>query len=187
MRSEPNWIAAFRSKFLNNDRVVVAELLRPRGNKGEVLAASQTDVPGRLESLKQGWVTLRGGDSRQIAIEEAWQHKEHWVLKFAGVDSISAAEEFSGLDLWVPRTERARLPEGEFFRTDLMGFSVLNADTSQAVGTVVGWQQYGGPPLMEVKAENREVLIPFVDQICTAVDLEKRTILVNPPEGLLEL
>lgn len=166
---------------------MVAELLRPRGNRGELLAISQTDVPGRLESLKQAWVTRPGGDDQPVDIERVWRHKEFWVLKFDGVDSISAAEEFAGRDLWVPRSKRASLPDGEYFRTDLIGYSVVSVDSGQILGTVAGWQQYGGPPLMEVEIAGREVLIPFVESICRQVDLTQRTIRVDLPEGLVEL
>jgi 16S rRNA processing protein RimM len=55
------------------------------------------------------------------------------------------------------------------------------------LGQVEGWQQYGGPPLIEIKVRGREVLIPFVDAICRKVDLENRVIEVDLPEGLLEL
>jgi ribosomal 30S subunit maturation factor RimM len=51
----------------------------------------------------------------------------------------------------------------------------------------VGWQQYGGPPLMELTVEGREVLIPFVSSICRRVDLAARNITVDLPEGLLDL
>ena len=57
-------------------RVVVAEILRPRGNRGELLARSQTDVPGRLESLKQAQVRLVNGSDVPVVISEAWPHKQ---------------------------------------------------------------------------------------------------------------
>ena len=96
---------------------MVAEILRPRGNRGELLAHSQTDVPGRLENLKRAQVaTARTARTSQSDVEAVWQHKDDWVLKFAGVDSIDAADRFRGADLWVPLAERASLPEGEFFQ-----------------------------------------------------------------------
>jgi ribosomal 30S subunit maturation factor RimM len=52
---------------------------------------------------------------------------------------------------------------------------------------VDGWQEYGGPPLMHVRVNGRDVLIPFVKGIYRAVDLEARRITVDLPEGLLEL
>jgi 16S rRNA processing protein RimM len=167
--------------------VVVAEVLRPRGNRGEVLAKSQTDVPGRLETLKSAVAQLRDGSDVPIEITEAWVHRGEWVLKFAGVDSIDAAERFRHADIWVSLPERGTLPEGEFFQADLIGCMVIDAASGQCLGGVAAWQQYGGPPLMEVSVDGREVLIPFVNGIYRDVNLAARTITVELPEGLLDL
>jgi 16S rRNA processing protein RimM len=172
---------------MDRERVVVAEILRPRGNRGEVLAKSQTDVPGRLENLKNAVARLANGSDVPIEIAEAWAHKGEWVLKFAGVDSIDAAERFRRADLWVPLPDRGTLPEGEFFQADLVGCAVTDAATGKCLGSVAGWQQYAGPPLMEVCVDGREVLIPFVSSICRNIDLGTRTITVELPEGLLDL
>lgn len=170
-----------------DDRVVVAEILRPRGNRGEVLAESLTDVPGRLETLKQARARLANGSDVSVEIEQTWRHKELWVVKFAGVGSIDEAEQFRGADLWIPLSERGQLAEGEFFRSDLVGCELNDERTGARIGVVRGWQQYGGPPLMEVEVQGREVLIPFVPSICRKVDLAGKTISVAAPEGLLEL
>ena len=60
---------------------------------------------------------------------------------------------------------------------------MIDASTGEVLGVVEGWQQYGGPPLMEVRVDGREVLIPFVRAICREVDLEAQTIRVDLPEG----
>jgi 16S rRNA processing protein RimM len=169
------------------ERVVIAEILRPRGNRGEVLAKSQTDVPGRLENLKRAVARLADGSDVPVEIAAAWAHKGDWVLKFVGIDSIDAAERFRRAELWVSLPNRGTLPEGEFFQTDLVGCTVTDAATGRCLGAVAGWQQYGGPPLMEVSVDGREVLIPFVGSICRRIDLAARTITVEVPEGLLDL
>jgi 16S rRNA processing protein RimM len=171
---------------MDRDRVVLADILRPRGNRGEVVARSQTDVPGRLEALKEATVRFPDGQDGKVLISEAWEHKGDWVLKFQGVDSITTAERFAGAELWVPLSERAKLPEGEYFQADLIGCVVVD-EVGTVLGTVEGWQEYGGPPLMEVKADGRELLIPFVKGIYRDVDLERRRITVEAPEGLLDL
>ena len=171
---------------MNLDNVVVAEILRPRGNRGEVVARSQTDVPGRLESLKSAYTRLTDGSDTRVEITAAWPHKNEWVLKFEGVDSIDAAERFRGADLWVPPAERGALAPGEFFQSDLIGCQVVDTATGQAIGFVTGWQQHGGPPLMEVAADKRELLIPFLAPLCS-VNLDERSIRVDVPEGLLDL
>jgi 16S rRNA processing protein RimM len=172
---------------MDRERVVIAEVLRPRGNRGEIVAKSQTDVPGRLENLKSAVARLTDGSDVPIEIAEAWPHRGEWVLKFAGVDSIDAAERFRRADIWVSLPHRGTLPQGDFFQADLIGCAVIDAATDQPLGAVVGWQQYGGPPLMEVSVNGREVLIPFVTSICRDVDLAARTITVKLPQGLLDL
>jgi 16S rRNA processing protein RimM len=172
---------------MDSERVIVAEVVRPRGNRGELVVKSQTDVPERLEHLKIAQARMTGGYDVPVQIVEAWTHKGDWVLKFAGVDSIDSAERFRGAEIWVPISERGNLPEGEFFRSDLIGCSVIELLTGKRLGVVEGWQQYGGPPLMEVMIDGSQVLIPFVSSICQHVDLTAREIGVDLPEGLLEL
>ncbi len=171
---------------MDRDRVVLAEIVKPRGNRGEVLARSQTDVPGRLQSLKQVRARLADGSDIAVELEDAWLHKNDWILKLVGVNSISEAEPFRGADLWVSAAERAKLPEGEWFRSDLTDCTVVDQSSGKVLGKVEGWQQYGGPLLMQVGMGGREVLIPFVPSICK-VRLEERIIAVTAPEGLLDL
>jgi len=166
--------------------VVIAELFRARGIRGEVIARSQTDIPGRLENLKRAQLRLTNGTDVPVEIEEAWEHKGDWVLKFAGVDTMDAADQFRGADLWVPPEERGELPDGGFFQSDLIGCGVVDRVSGNSLGVVSGWQQYGGPTLMQVMVEGREVLVPFVEQLCE-VDLPARVIRVDLPAGLLDL
>ncbi len=166
--------------------MVLAEIFRPRGVRGELIARSLTDIPGRLESLKSAQVRLENGTDRAVVLENAWEHKGDWILKFAGVDSMNAAAEFRGADLWVPVSERASLPDGDYFQSDLIGCQVVDRDNGRPVGVVEGFEQYGGPPLMEVTLNGREILIPFVASECQ-VDLGARVIRLSLPEGLLDL
>lgn len=170
-----------------DERVVVAEILRERGNIGEVVARSVSDVPGRMESLRAAQVRLADRSDLAVSIESAWLHGENWVLKFVGVDSIDAAKRLRGGDLWIPREERGDLPEGQYFQSDLVGCKVVDEKDGRVLGVVEGFEQYGGPLLLDVKGDGREVLIPFVPAICVAVNLNDRSISVDLPEGLLDL
>jgi 16S rRNA processing protein RimM len=169
------------------DWVVVADILRPRGNRGELLAVSQTDVPGRLETLKQATVRLSNGSQISVEIEAAWTHSGFSILKLKGVDSISAAEGFRGADLCVPVSERGDLAEGEYFQSDLLGCLLVERASGNPLGPVEGFEHCGGPPLIEVRVDGREVLIPFVPSICKEVNLAARKIFVDLPDGLLDL
>jgi 16S rRNA processing protein RimM len=170
----------------SNNRLVVAEIARPRGNRGELIARSQTDVPGRLERLKRAHAHLTDGSDVEVEIDQTWVHKGDWVLKFVGVDSIGAAERFRGADLWIPESARGELPAGDFFELDLIGCTVIDRVTGQTVGRVEGLERYGGPPLMELTVAERKLLIPFVKSLAH-VDLAARTIRLDVPDGLLDL
>ena len=166
---------------------MIAGILRSRGNRGEVLAESATDVPGRLEGLKRANVRRADGVELTLDIEGIWRHDGQWVFKFAGVDSIDAAGQLRGADVWISKAERGELPAGEYFRSDLLGCLVWDEVTRQDLGLVTGFEQYGGPLLLAVAIEGNEVLIPFVPEICRTVDVHTKRIGVIVPDGLLEL
>jgi 16S rRNA processing protein RimM len=152
--------------------------LRPRGNKGELAAIPFSDHPERMRR-----VFVNG---REYTVENVWRHGDRVVFKFEGIDSISAAETLSGSDVAIPLEDRAVLPVGEYYQTDLVGCSVVTREGT-LVGTVDGWQEHGGPPLLEVSVNGKEVLIPFAKSICVEIDLPGHRIVVDLPEGLVDL
>jgi len=120
-------------------------------------------------------------------LESVWEHRGGLIFKFRGVDSISEAEPLQGLEVCVPRAERAPLSEGEYYQSDLIGCEVIEAGSGEPLGTVAAFQEFGGPALLEVARAGEPLLIPFARSICTQVDIAGRRILVNLPEGLKEL
>jgi len=118
-----------------------------------------------------------------MEVERTWMHGDQLIFKFAGVDTISDAERLAGADVSIPIEERAELPEGEYFQSDLVGCEVVDA-SGRRLGVVTDFEETGGTPLLRV-GEN--LLIPFAKSICTGIDPEHKRIVVNPPEGLLDL
>lgn len=157
----------------------LAVLGRPRGNKGEVTAMSLSSKPDRFASL----TTVRlSHDDSDYAVERVWDHQGTLVFKFRGVDSISAAEKLRGAEVLVPLAERAPLEAGEFYLDDLVGCEVRDRVSGRLIGKVTGWEEYGGPAVLEV--DDGRILIPFVAAICPDVRPDARQIRVDLPEGL---
>lgn len=144
------------------------------------MALPLSDHPERVKR-----VFVRGD---ALEVERIWRHEERLIFKFQGIDSISAAEKYEGADVEIPKEERAPLGEGEYYQTDLVGCEVVDGKSNRVLGVVTGWQEYGGPPLLELAGpENREILIPFAKSICREIDLAAKRIVVDLPEGLDEL
>jgi 16S rRNA processing protein RimM len=144
-----------------------------------------TDIPDRFAEGMRLSALGEDGSRRELVVEEFWPHKALLVLKFAGVESISDAEELLGCELQVPREERARLDAGWTYISDLVGCVVF--DQGREVGTVRDVQFGAGEaPLLIVRGA-REYEIPFAEAYLKSVDLEQRRIEMELPEGLLEV
>jgi 16S rRNA processing protein RimM len=170
---------------------VIARVVGPRGNRGEVQAISLSDRPGRFQDV--GEVYLFRAAQPEVAghcfsVENAWEHKGRIILKFRGVDSISEAERWRDCEVRVPLSGRPALPPGEYYQSDLVGCEVVERTGGQRVGSVRSWQESSGTLLLKVEAENGgEILIPFAGSICVEVDPGARRIVVELPEGLKDL
>ncbi len=120
-------------------------------------------------------------------VERTWTHGDHLVFKFKGVDTISDAERLRGADVLIPIEERAEIPQGEYYQSDLIGCEVVGPD-GRLLGIVEGWQETGGTLLVEVKKpDGKELLIPFAGAIFNKIDLDQKRVEVNLPEGLEDL
>jgi len=170
----------------NSDWVIVAEIVRARGNRGEVAVNDLTTGPERF--LELGSMSLIGDDDavkREVEIEEAWEHTGFTILKFKGIDSITEAETLRGLRAAIRPSRRRPLEPGEFFFGDLVNCQVIDAKNQTVYGRVAAVHEQGGSSgLLELEDG---MLIPFVKDICVGIHPEQGRIEVNLPDGLVEL
>jgi 16S rRNA processing protein RimM len=192
--------------------VIVARILRPRGNKGEVAAELLTDFPERLTRLTEVFLGASGSkavEPRLTALKSCWlsqNHKGQAVFHFEGCSSISEAEKFRGLDVLLPIEQRVALTAGQYFVDDLVGCLVFEnfpersvvssspcalASAPSLLGVVKDVQIAGegvaGTPLLVVDASFGALLIPLAEDICTSINTAARRIDVVLPDGLRDL
>lgn len=181
----------FMDKPVDASFIAVARIARTRGNRGEVLADLYTDNPARFDDLDEVWLEF-DGEKRQTPariqkkLENVWEHNGRKVLKFEGVDSIGDAEAWVGCWVTVPAGKAAALPEGTYFNHDLVGCDVSGIDGT-FIGTVGGILDIAENPQLVVRGGGREYLIPAVKSICVEVSVADKRIVVDPPEGLMDL
>jgi 16S rRNA processing protein RimM len=171
----------------HNELIIVARTVRTRGLKGELVADLLTDFPERFERISQLLGIGRGGEHKQLNLESYWFQNDRVVLKFSGYDSIESARTLVGYELGLPEKERVQLSANEFYDWELEGCSVEIAH-GLAIGNVREVMRTGGVELLVVEDDTRrEHLIPMTQSIVVDIDLSRRKILIDPPDGLLDL
>lgn len=171
-----------------NELVLVGFVARAHGNRGEIIVNPESDFPEeRFQPGRQLFVKARDGRISTMTIETVRFQKGRPVLGLAGVDTMNGAEALAGAELKVPESEITALPERAFYRHDLVGCDVTTRD-GRAVGRVTKVEgSLERSRLVVRRPAGGEVLIPLIDEICVSVDPIGRRILIDPPEGLLEL
>jgi len=101
------------------------------------------------------------------------------------VDSIGAAEPLAGSELTIPAEERFPLEQDEFYLSDLIGCLMVDDSSGREIGKVTGWQETGGPVVLEV--DDGRLLVPFAKSILKRIDPAARVIRSELPEGLEDL
>ena len=165
--------------------VAIARIVKPRGLRGEVVAELLTDFPERFESLENVIGLQPDGTRLNLKIAECWFQKDRVVLRFEGFDSIEQPETLRNIEICIPESESVELDEDEYFDWQLEGCEVRTIE-GERIGTVREVMRTGGTENLVVDGDGQEYLIPFAGSICTEVDAEKKLILVDLPEGLLE-
>lgn len=170
----------------SSELVVIARAVKPRGLKGEIVAELLTDFPERFEDVEELVLVSPSGERTDGRLEDYWFQNDRVILKLAGYDDVDTAKELVGFEFAVPESERVPLPEDQYYDWELEGCTVEVGNEN--IGKVKSVLKTGGAEiLVVVDEENREQLIPLVDSIVVEIDPAGKRIVVDPPEGLLDL
>lgn len=167
-----------------DDLVAIARIAKPRGLKGEVVGSVLTDFPERFQATENVTAVMPDATRRKLKIEDYWFQTGRIVLKFSGIDSVEDAETLRNTEICVSEDEAVKLQDDEFYDWHLVGCKVETIG-GEEIGTVRELMRTGGTEILVVDGD-KEYLIPFAAAICVEVDVEKKVIRIDPPEGLLE-
>jgi 16S rRNA processing protein RimM len=145
-----------------------------------------TDFPERfVEGLRLFW--QRGDAERELAVVSARTHGARILLRFGGVENGESARELSGGELWIAEEEAVAAPEDFYYSHHIEGWRCEDTN-GRPLGLASKLEQTAGGPILSVDTGGPEtVSIPFTRPIVVAVDSERRRIVLDPPEGLMEL
>ncbi|MGM0844575.1 MAG: ribosome maturation factor RimM [Bacillota bacterium] len=165
----------------------VGKIVNTHGVKGEVRVISRTDFPD--ERYKKGNMLYlfveQGRAPVELTVESHRKHKNFDLLTFVGYTDISMVESFKDGIVKIDETQLGDLKEGEFYFYEIIGCTVKTADGVE-IGSITEILTPGANDVWVVKgAKGKEILIPYIDDVVKEIDIDSKTIVIEPLEGLL--
>jgi 16S rRNA processing protein RimM len=169
--------------------LAVGLLKKPHGVKGDALVFALTDEPEavfrsgrRLELLdREGKAT-----GEALVVKRGRPYQRSWLLHFEGIEERGPLEPLRERYLGIAVGEARPLGPGEFYLHELVGLRV-ERHLGGLVGTVAGVIEAPSGLLLEVASGESQHLVPFNAAVVRRVDRGAGVVVIDPPEGLLEL
>lgn len=164
--------------------LVVGKFRRTHGVRGDLLFTIITDFPDRL---KPGTTLLVGDEKKPIKISSRKPHNDGIIFGIKGISTPEEAVGFVTQYVYVPAEDRPELPEGEYYHHQIIGMEVFD-HTGKDLGQVVNILVTGANDVYVTKTPaGKELLIPAVKHVLKVINLKDKTIVVDLPEGLLDV
>lgn len=166
------------------DCYYLGRITKPFGYKGELSIYLDVDTPEEYAELDGVYVEI---NKRLVLyeIENIRVQGNKAVVKFADVNGEDT-DRLTGRDLYLPLTMLPPLKGNNFYFHEVIGFAVYDQEKG-CIGTIAGVYENTTQPLLSVEFENKEILIPIIDQVIKQVDRENKQMHIQAPAGLIDL
>ena len=168
-------------------QLVIGRIGRAHGIRGDVFVDVRTDDPDVRFAVGSVLVTDPAA-SGPLTVDRVRWHSGKFVVGFAGFADRTAVEQLRGIRLVIDSDQLEPLDDpDEFHDHELVGLAVVTTDGA-AVGTISEVIHGPGGELLAVRREGGgETLVPFYRDIVPTIDVAGGQVVINPPEGLLDL
>ncbi len=154
--------------------------------KGEVLIYLDTDEPELYEDMESVFVEFNK-NLVPFFIENSSLHKGDFLrVKFEDVDDEEEADSIMGCEVYLPLSMLPKLEGNKFYYHEVIGFEIEDQRLG-IFGKIVSINDTSAQPLFEVINGNVEILVPMIDHFLVKIDRENKKVIMNLPEGLVEM
>ncbi|MCL4126948.1 UNVERIFIED_CONTAM: hypothetical protein GTU68_037449 [Idotea baltica] len=168
------------------DCFFLGKIVKKYSFKGELLVKLDTDEPSLYEALESVFVDLKG-TLIPFFIEKSQLHKSELLrVKFEDVDTEGDADALMKSDLYLPLAFLPELENDKFYFHEIIGFTIEDVNFGK-VGVITGVNDSTAQDLFEIDRNGIEILIPMNDHFIKKVDKINKIIIVDTPEGLIDL
>ena len=169
-----------------SDFFEIGVIVNTQGVKGDVRVVPSTDNPKRFDLLTHVFVCRKNMTAESFEIERVWYHKKFVVIKFKGIDDMTAGEKLKQAVLKIESALALPLDDDEYYIRDLIGAVVFDETSGIEVGNVSDVFSTGANDVYTITDKSGKlVYIPAVKEIVTNVDIAAKKITIRAIEGLL--
>ena len=163
-------------------------ITKTHGIKGEVSVYLDVDEPLEYANLEGVWIEVKKVLTPFIIdrVNVLPNKKNTALVKFQGIDSIEQAQTLLKTTLYLPLTELPSLNDKQFYYHEIIGFEAVD-ERYGALGKIANVYDFTQNTLLAITHQDKEVLVPINDQTIVRVLREEEKLLLNIPEGLLEI
>ena len=175
-----------------NEWLVVGLITSCHGINGQVKVKSLSDFEERFLNPGIRWIQKENEHPKKIELTSGFKQpgKETFVIKLQGINTRDHAEQLKKYKILVKTNKLPNLKKEEFHLLELINLQVktLENDQLKIIGKVINLENEKNNLLViELFKNQKRVLVPFVKEIVTVVDIKNNFIIIKPPRGLLEL
>ena len=168
------------------DCFYLGKIVRKYSFNGELLIKLDTDQPGLYENLEAVFIDYRN-TFIPFFIESSQFHKSDLLrVQFENVTTEAEADSLLKSDVYLPLEFLPKLEGNKFYFHEVIGFAITDKNFGP-VGTITGVNDSTAQALFEIERDGKEILIPVNDDFIKTVDRKNKTIVVETPEGLIDL
>ena len=158
------------------------QIVGTHGVRGEVRVQPWCDSPQQLATFKKLYWDAEGKKPVKV---KGRPHKNIALLTLEGITTVESAQVLRGKMLYVDRRD-IKLPKGHYLVQDLIGLTVVDADTGETYGTLTDVSQTGANAVYHMATDKGEVLIPAIPDVIIEVDIKGDVLRLRPMKGLLD-
>ena len=178
--------------IIKNEWLVVGLITSCHGITGQVKVKSLSDFDERFLNPGMRWLQKENESPSKIRLSSGFKQpgKETFIIKFQGINTRDEAEKLKKYNILVRTNKLPKLKKEEFHFLELLNLQVkaLENDQVKIIGKVINLENEKNNLLViELFKNQKKVLIPFVKEIVPLVDIKNNFLIINPPNGLLEL
>lgn len=163
---------------------LVGRFGRPHGLSGEISAELEPGFPGEL-AAGSAVFWRRDEELRPLTIAAVRPHAGRLLLSLEEIGDVESARLLTGGDLCL--AEKPAAPPDFYYSHEIAGWSCQDP-AGAALGTATGVEETPAGALLSFRTPaGKEVLVPFVRPIIVRIDRDSRKIVLDMPEGLMDL